>query len=488
MFANRPATFTLACAAASLALLAGCGSGGGSAATSTPPPGSQGGGIQGTGGFAKGAITGFGSIFVNGVEFRTTSASITVNGQSASEAQLKIGQVVVVNGTIDSNGTTGTASSVTFDSDVRGQVGAVDAAAGSFTVLGQTVATDGETTFDGVAGLSALVAGVDFVEVSGFRDAQGTLHATHVEKIGTPSEVEVDGRIGAIDTAAKTFTIGQITVDYSGATTLNNFSAPAAGQEVEARGSLVNGVLKATRVDGKGSESRPVSGAPARLEGFVTRFASATDFDVNGLGVTTDASTQFTSTTPVALGARVEVEGSANSTGTILATKVRVRDSGAFRVAGTVASIDASNSRFTVFGVEARVSAYTRYDDQSTAAARPFGLAQLHTGDYVEVRGGQAGGSSIDAGVVVRENAVPAIELRGTASSIDSQQLRLTVLGLQVRLASGAQCQDLAAAPVDCTTLLGGLTSQSVVTARDSTGTASSPSGGLVADFLKLEN
>ena len=56
-----------------------------------------------------GTITGFGSVHVNGVHFVTTGASIVVDGQPGTESDLRVGQVVRVEGQLDSSGTTGTA-------------------------------------------------------------------------------------------------------------------------------------------------------------------------------------------------------------------------------------------------------------------------------------------------------------------------------------------------------------------------------------------
>ena len=96
-------------AAFSMFALVACGGGGDTALS-----GINGGGIAGIngGGIAVGPVTGFGSVFVNGIEFSTTGSTITVEGSSASESQLKIGQVVEVRGTIKSSAGTGTATSI----------------------------------------------------------------------------------------------------------------------------------------------------------------------------------------------------------------------------------------------------------------------------------------------------------------------------------------------------------------------------------------
>ena len=81
------------------------------------------GGIQGSGtGVAYGPVTGFGSIFVSGVEYTTSNAQISVDDQVGSESQLLVGQVVTVKGAINADGKTGTATQVTFSGEVAGAV------------------------------------------------------------------------------------------------------------------------------------------------------------------------------------------------------------------------------------------------------------------------------------------------------------------------------------------------------------------------------
>ncbi len=81
----------------SFLLLISCGSGGGGM--------TAGGGIGGTGIISQGAVSAFGSIFVNGTEFDTSNAAIIVNGEEIGVGDesvldnLDIGQVVTVEGT-----------------------------------------------------------------------------------------------------------------------------------------------------------------------------------------------------------------------------------------------------------------------------------------------------------------------------------------------------------------------------------------------------
>src|SRR6185437_3665660 len=90
-------------------------------------------GIQGSGSPAPaattttvGPISGFGSIFVDGVEYSTTGAQISIDGQAGSETQLNAGQIVTIAAQVSSDGQTGAASQVTFNGDVQGPIASID--------------------------------------------------------------------------------------------------------------------------------------------------------------------------------------------------------------------------------------------------------------------------------------------------------------------------------------------------------------------------
>src|SRR3954470_14758418 len=85
-------------------------------------------GIQGTGApvasgvTSVGPISGFGSIIQGGVEYQTTGAQFQVEDQPGAEAQLHVGDVVTIKGTVNADGTTGVATDVSFTADLRGPV------------------------------------------------------------------------------------------------------------------------------------------------------------------------------------------------------------------------------------------------------------------------------------------------------------------------------------------------------------------------------
>src|SRR5256884_4551270 len=129
------------------------------------------GGIQGSGSpvVAYGPIAGFGSIFVNGVEYATSNAQIRIDDQPGTESQLLVGQVVTVVGSVNSDGTTGTATQVTSSGDVAGTIKQIDTVGGTFVVLGQNFRVSRSTLFDDniPTARSARLQGGHHLEVSG---------------------------------------------------------------------------------------------------------------------------------------------------------------------------------------------------------------------------------------------------------------------------------------------------------------------------------
>ena len=90
------------------------------------------GGIGGTG-ISMGVATELGSITVNGVYFETTGAEIYKDGvrvgidssPSQIETMLNRGMVVTVKGAINSDGVTGTATSVNYADNLEGPITAI---------------------------------------------------------------------------------------------------------------------------------------------------------------------------------------------------------------------------------------------------------------------------------------------------------------------------------------------------------------------------
>jgi len=290
-------------------------------------PGSQVAGIEGTGApspiTATGPVTGFGSIFVNGVEFTTTGAQIQIDDQPGTESQLAIGEVVTVTGTLNANNTTGTATHVTFLGNVLGPVAQVDVPTDTFVELGQTVLVTATTVFDPniqPQQISGVKTG-DRYEVSGFPDSSGQIVASRVTVATSGTTLRVAGAVQGLNTSTTVFQINALSVDYSAAA-VHGTLANGSLVDVESTSLNASGALSATTV----TVLPPPGGAPnsrGEVEGVITTFNSVSDFVVNGVHVTTNANTLFQlNGLTLGVNVRVDVEGSYDSLGTLVASSV----------------------------------------------------------------------------------------------------------------------------------------------------------------------
>jgi len=387
-------------------------------------------GIEGSGITASGPVSGFGSIFVNGVEYTTTSAQIEIDNQPGTESQLAVGQIVTVTGTANADGKTGTATQVTFSGAVAGPVAQVTPATRTFVVLGQTVLVTGSTLFDPniqPASLSGINAGM-YVEVSGFANSLGQIMASRIELEAAGGSLRVQGAVQALDTTAHTFQVNALLVDYSAVTpssTLTNGSSVSVqGSTLSASGALLATAVQVTPVFGAGANGE------GDIEGVVTSFTSNADFMIGGLHVITNSSTQFTlNGVTLGVNVRVSVSGSFDSSGNLVAASMTAMLEGEDMVRGLVQALPTSTT-VTVSGVTVATSAATEFEDDSSQMLRPFHLSDLHVGDYIEARGTVAAGTVLNAEVLVRQTPEALSFLQGPATNVSSPTL--TVLGITV--------------------------------------------------------
>lgn len=406
-------------AAVAAVLLAACG-GGNSANPSANPA------LSGRTAVVTGAISGFGSVIVNGVHYESDAASVTREGRAATVGDLKVGDIVTIRAEYDKDGVP-RASAIEQDRLVQGPVEAVDVDAGTLTVAGQLIRVDAETIFDDSipgASLAGIQVG-DRVEVNGFVSSTGEATATRIELAdANDDEIEITGPVDSIDTSAMTLVIGTQTVDYSDAS-LEGFgeAGPAVGDLVEVKGDSIdaNGVLIATKVEKEdhGRDCEP--GDESELEGLVTRFVSATDFDVNGHPVTTDAGTQFKGGTAadLALDIRIEVEGEVDANGIVVADEIEIKKRSTLKIEAAVDAVDATAGTVTVLGLTFTVNDHTRREDDK-GGERFFDLADVNVGDWVEIAGYPDGAN---AGAYVatkleRDDADDEVEIEGRAGTL----------------------------------------------------------------------
>lgn len=197
----------------------------------------------------SGPIDAFGSLRVNGLVLDTSRAQVRIDGRAASEADLRVGQMIRAVARVD--GTAAAALSIDYEENVVGPVAAVDAGAGEFTVLGQRVRVSATTRFDGgrLNRFGDLRVG-DRVAVSGMTLPDDTVLATYVGRAAAAEPFEVTTVVTAVGPAATTFALGALTIDYSRANVLElPAGQPIANTVVEVTGSeLRDGVLVADYV------------------------------------------------------------------------------------------------------------------------------------------------------------------------------------------------------------------------------------------------
>jgi len=415
---------------AAAAALVACG--GGSGMSSTTPPGS-------TPVMATGTITGFGSIYVNGVHFKTTSATIRKNRQVVAQSALRVGEIARIKGS--KNDSEGNADSVDVDENVVGPIAAIDTTLNTLTVLGQTVKIDAGTSFSSdvqPADITGLKVD-DFVEVSGLTAADGTITATRIERDASAGSLQVLGTVASVDTMAHTFMINALIVNYSAAN-LTGFTSgqPADGDLVEVQGTTFDSgttTLTATSVDKQMSDQEEAGNhEDMEREGLITRFASATDFDVAGEPVTTTSATVYRNGTEadLALNVKVEVEGSFNSSNVLVADVVSFHHNGGVELQSTVTAMDTMAGTLTVLGVQITVTSSTRLEDRSSAQVQMFSLSNISVGDTVDVHGFEspAGSGKLVATRLDRQPASTEVEVSGPFAAGMSPQFM--VFGITV--------------------------------------------------------
>jgi len=443
---------------AALAWLSGCGGAGSDGYSNGSGGGSADGGIGGTGVISAGLISATGSITVNGVKYETDDAQIFMDGDEVlDDSSLKVGMFVEVEGEVNDDRTTGTASVVRFDDNVEGPVTSVDTDTLIIEILGQTIVVDAQTIFDNSSFTPANINGVsvgDIVEVSGQVDAQGNIRATHIEKTSS-SILEITGIVSGL--AVNTFTINGLTVDFSTAI-LEDFpgGGPVNGNLVEVKGSsydIPSNTLTATRVENK---DRTIDdNVDVEVESFVVTvtangFSLSTPF--GDLAVVYDGSTEFRggAKTDILIGAKVEVEGYIQGN-TLIADKVTIKENVRIEVAATGAdgsslSVELRNlSLITVY-----IDSMTELDDKrdtpvSTSDIVTF-LNSIETDDHIKLRGRDIGNGQVIAVELEvddpEDGKLDEVDFRGPVDATPTNTTSFTILGIQIDTSSTSSFKD----------------------------------------------
>ncbi len=345
--------------------------------------------------FASGTITGFGSVIVNGVHFDDRSATVRDgDGNARSRDDLRLGMTTDVRGSaigVDAAGNPASvASSIVFASEIVGPVGASNVTARSLIVLGQTIDVTTGTVFDtSLAGGQAALAVGNVVEIHARLDAAtGHYVATRIERRNSVAQYALRGIVSSLDKTARTFSIGATRIGYASLAAAAVPATLADGRFVRVSLDLVpgaGGVWNATRI--VDDAAAIVDGEQAHIEGRVSAFTSMAQFSVNGTPVDASTARFPNGSAGLALGRRVEVEGTLVA-GVLVARSVKLESEGGgggggggeeYDVSGNIASLDTAAKTFVVRNV---VVSYAGSVDFRGGTA-----ADLTVGREVEARG-----------------------------------------------------------------------------------------------------
>jgi len=356
---------------------------------------------------STGRITGFGSVFVGGVEYESNQASISKDGQPAvnGDSDLNVGMIVTVKGS--TNGTQGVATSIEFNDELEGLVQANTlASGGNLTVMGQTVTVDASTNFESKDPAFTLVTDIPvgaIIEVSGYPDGNGNIAASYIElkaqdMTSYGNVMEVKGTITNLSatTTALTFDIGSQTVDATDiASTIDLGVALADGLYVEVKSSTgfdaTTGYLIASRIKLENNGDYGITGKHGdemKQEGLITAINTDTgSIEVNGKTVLVPAGIDLTQ---FAVGDLVDVEFSIDADGNAVMRNIKTEnahnDTKDFSIKNYIEAIDASNATITVNGKVIKVDKFNAIMiDHSSASDKYFSIDTLAIGDFVEV-------------------------------------------------------------------------------------------------------
>lgn len=366
---TRRSLIVLAAAAAT-----GCGGGSGVSTASSP-------GTGGTGIYAQGSISGFGSVIINGIKFDDTAAIVQLDGLPSNSLGLRLGMVASVQGERGVDVTLGTASSIEVWSIAQGLVtlgGATPGMVGQFKVAGMTVQTDPSTMFDGISATVPLSTG-QRVTVWG-------LQAGAEGRIWTATRVKLVSASATVSTGLISMKNSQQQHSLNGLL----LTGSALGSLAEGQLARVQGTLSLDGLSMAMTSARlmsPGSGTQAQgvveIEGLVTTVLSGSRFMLGNIEVDASRASYSPSTQLISPGARIEVYGTWEA-GVLKAANVEFEDALTLREVEMEAPIEqyTSLANFVVRG--------QRCDATGVAISQDT-LSQLGVGVRVNLKGTKAG-------------------------------------------------------------------------------------------------
>jgi molybdopterin-guanine dinucleotide biosynthesis protein len=396
---------------------------------------------------SRGLITGFGSVYVNGIRFHTGGTQFSIDDDSGVESDLRVGMIVTVKGSKNDDGVNGHATHISYDNELKGPVASIvydtpdpaNATMATMVILGQSTIANLDTTIDDDGGLTFDNIQVgDVLEVNGFAGTLGLI-ATHMELQADDSEIEIKGHIDDNSLTPNSFSIKGFPVSYDDTTELDDLSALANGLLVEVKGQLdgAGTTLIAREIEGE-HEGLDGDMDDAEIQGAIYDF----DFDKNTFKILDQridatGAELYPSTLILANDLVVEAEGHIID-GILYADEVKQKGK-KIKVYATLSAVEADSVGADSISfnfnsadiITAQVNHQTELEDDITDT--DIVLSDLSKGDFVEMEAFDDGSGVINAVEIERKNP-DEIRIVAPVDGWDADAETVTLLGVVFNL------------------------------------------------------
>ncbi len=379
------------------------------------------------------------TVFGQTIKTTTTGQLPTVFEGFSALAQMALGDLVKVSGTVASDGSiTATrierrAKDGTEVFRVSGAVQSIDTTAKTFTLVGNSSVTvnyaaakllpTGAVIENGK--LVSVVATAAPASSSGKNVLTASVVEVKARKLADSSDTTVGGPISDF-TSLASLRIGDVLVDASSATLKEGTLAAdvANGAQAQAHGTIKDGTMKADWL----RVFKNDTAIKAMLVGQITDYVSLGNFTLRGTVVDASAA-RFTKGTAadVAAGAWVQVTGQLTTAG-VKATEIAVQTPPANttqRLAGAITAVDVNAKTFTLLGTTVRWGDTTKVSPEGKA------LANLSAGVTVTVEG-----SYSDSTGLFTATGVTVVNTTGVTKTIGFSGIAFNVTDTSLQIGS----------------------------------------------------